>query len=327
LTDSLKTRLMAWQAAIDTKLRQAPFAVDPHYLYAPLRYALESHGKRLRPALLFCCAEVVGGDWHQAISAAAAVEIFHLFTLVHDDIMDKDDLRRGRPSLHRRFDTNRALLAGDALLIYAYQLLNELPEKITKSAIQIFNKYAFAVCEGQAWDMQYEHTNQLGLDDYDRMIDAKTGALLQLSAGLGSMVGNGTEAQAGVLTDMALMVGRAFQMQDDLLEVTSSSSAMGKSLGSDVVNGKKTWLWLDLWSHLGQPERDQWEQVKSDPRQTESAKLELIRRWMHESGTLTRARERISGWIEAANDKIDKSGFENTRILHALLEMILHRQS
>lgn len=327
VTEHLEGRLLEWQDALKTKLENAPFPTDPNYLYETIRYALDSKGKRLRPAFVFASAEAVGGDWRDAVSAAAAVEVFHIFTLVHDDIMDNDTMRRGRPAVHSAFNLNRALLGGDALLIYAYQLMTQLPENILKRAFEAFNKYGFAVCEGQAWDMQFESEPQIQVAEYDRMIDAKTGALLNLSAYLGGLVGGGTEEQANILGEIALLTGRAFQMQDDLLEVTSSSATMGKSLGSDIINEKKTWLWIDLWAHLPAAAEQEWRAAKANPAFTDDMRVALVRQWMVASGTIERAQNRIQEWFNTASDKINMSGFQNPRTLKALLTLILHRKS
>ncbi|MCF7801259.1 MAG: polyprenyl synthetase family protein [Candidatus Marinimicrobia bacterium] len=323
----MEKRLEEWRQALEAKLQQAPFPDQPVYLYEPIRYALAGKGKRLRPAFVFASAEAVGGDWHEVLNVAAAVEVFHLFSLVHDDIMDNDDMRRGRAAVHHAFDTNRALLSGDALLIYAYEQLVDVPAPLLRSVLSAFNRLAMAVCEGQAWDMQFEHEESVEMKDYDRMIDAKTGALLQLSAYLGGLVGGGTEEQAQRLGEIALLTGRAFQMQDDLLEVTSSSAAMGKSLGSDVIHEKKTWLWLDLWKHLSPAALSEWEAAKSNPDFGDAERLVLVRNWMHSTGTLERAELRIKTWIDSANEQISRGGFRQTEPLEALLNFILHRKS
>ncbi|MCF7797532.1 MAG: polyprenyl synthetase family protein [Lentisphaeria bacterium] len=312
---------------MEARLQQAPFPTQPAYLYEPIRYALAGKGKRLRPAFVFASAEAVGGHWREVLNVAAAVEVFHLFSLVHDDIMDNDEMRRGRAAVHHAFDTNRALLSGDALLIYAYEQLADVPAPLLPPVLTAFNRHAMAVCEGQAWDMQFEHEASVAAEDYDRMIDAKTGALLQLSAYLGGLAGGGTEEQAQRLGEIALLTGRAFQMQDDLLEVTSSSTTMGKSLGSDVIHEKKTWLWLDLWKHLSPAALSEWEAAKSNPEIGDAERLELVRNWMQSTGTLERAEMRINQWIEKANEQIRMGGFRETDTLEALLNVILHRKS
>ena len=327
MTDSFQEKLTIWRQAIESRFRQTPFPDNPTYLYDPIRYALEGKGKRLRPAFVFASVEAVSGDWEDAISAAAAVEVFHVFSLVHDDIMDNDAMRRGRLAVHRAFDGNRALLSGDAMLIHAYQLLADLPDIILKRALEAFNTQAMAVCEGQAWDMQFENQAQVQAGDYDKMIDAKTGALLQLSAYLGGLVGGGSEEQSQRLGEIALLTGRAFQMQDDLLEVTSSSDAMGKSLGSDVIKEKKTWLWVDLWNHLSEQEWQTWEAAKTNPEITDDDRLQMIRNWMESTGTITRAENRINEWIQAAEGQLSSGGFQDTTTLKALLTFILHRKS
>lgn len=318
-------RLDDWRKLIDQELSQHPFQASAAYLDEPCSYALNAQGKRLRPALCLASAEAVSGDWESAVPAALALEVFHTSTLVHDDIMDQDDLRRGQPTVHKTFDVNRALIAGDAILIHSYDHLNRIDRTYLPRALRMFNEAALDVCRGQAWDMQFEAQGDVTLADYQRMIDQKTGALLRLSGGLGALVVGATQDQIDHLMEFGLLIGRAFQLQDDLLEVTSNAGVMGKSLGSDLVNEKKTWLWLDLQEQLDEAGRREWARLLAAPGSLEE-KRDIIRGWMSNHGTLQRASEQVNTWIHEAEQRIRAADLVKPEMLQALADLILNRR-
>jgi len=320
-------KLNNWRDAVRQFLSNPGFSAEPTYLSEPMHYALNAEGKMLRPALCLAATEAVGGDWKVAVKVAAALEIFHTFSLVHDDIMDGDELRRGIPTLHMAFDHNRALLSGDTLLIYVYQLLSEMDDAIFPRVFRAFNEGAMDVCKGQGWDMEFEHNLAVDPADYEMMIDLKTGALTKLACHLGGILGGGDEQMIQALSRFGLLVGRAFQMQDDLLEVTSSSETMGKSLGSDVLNEKKTWIWLDLKKNLSKAELKQWRQIQSAHGQLNDSNRELVLNWMTAHGTLKRAQQLVQKWIAEADGLLTSSAFKNPNMLRGLSDLILNRVS
>jgi len=321
----LAEKLKLWHSAVGELLGQHGFQGAPEYLHAPARYALNAEGKRLRPALCLAAAEAVSGDWRGAVAGATALEVFHTFTLVHDDIMDEDDLRRGQPTVHKQFDVNRALLSGDALLIYAYDLLLEIDPQFLPGALQRFNQGALDVCRGQAWDMEFETAGDIDLQAYETMIDLKTGALLRLACGLGALLAGGSEAQISHLESYGVLLGRAFQLQDDLLEVISSAEVMGKSLGSDLVNGKQTWLWLDLQEHLDSEQQSELNAILGSDKDLES-KRQLVQNWMMDSGTLQRADEQVQAWIQEAENHLISAHLKDSEALGLLAGLILSRK-
>lgn len=322
----INNRIETWRVAISKHLQNPRFDTEPVYLSEPMRYALKAEGKMLRPALCLAATEAVGGDWHQAITVAAALEIFHTFTLVHDDIMDGDELRRGLPSLHKAFGDNRALLSGDTLLIYVYQHLSDIEESKFFRIFRAFNEGAMDVCKGQGWDMEFEGSDHIEPQQYEMMIDLKTGALIRLACHLGGIMGGGSEAAIEALSRFGILLGRAFQMQDDLLEVTSSSAAMGKSLGSDVLNEKNTWIWIDLKSRLTKDELSEWQIIQNGGQLAEHHRGQ-VKQWMIDHGTIERAQSLISSWIEEADTLLSSSLFKNTQMLKALSDLILKRQN
>ncbi len=324
MDQALEIKLAEWRAAVREHLSHPRFAEEPIYLSEPMKYALKAEGKMLRPALCLAASEAVGGDWHEAVIVAAALEIFHTFSLIHDDIMDNDALRRGLPTLHEAYDRNRALLSGDTLLIYVYQLLSEIDSSKFPQIFRAFNEGAMDVCKGQGWDMEFEQRQDVEPDEYVKMIDLKTGALIKLACQLGGIIGDGSETAINALTRFGLLLGRAFQMQDDLLEVTSSAMDMGKSLGSDLLNEKKTWIWLDLKKNLSASELKTWEGIRRTG-QLNEAHRDQIKSWMSENGTIKRAQSLIQSWVTEADHLLSSSSIKNSGMLKALSDIILNR--
>ncbi|MEA3286531.1 MAG: polyprenyl synthetase family protein [Candidatus Marinimicrobia bacterium] len=326
MDQELKQKLHQWQETVRHDLTHPTFPTEPAYLFEPMRYALNAAGKMLRPALCLAAAEAVGGQWQTAVQVGVALEIFHTFTLVHDDIMDGDELRRGIPTVHTAYDSSRALLSGDTLLIYVYQLLSEIDDAKFPQLFRAFNEGAMDVCRGQGWDMQFEKILDIESHEYEMMIDLKTGALIKLACQLGAIIGGGNQSAIDALSRYGLLLGRAFQMQDDLLEVTSSAEAMGKSLGSDVLNEKKTWLWIDLKKRLTPAEKNQWKSIQSSDKLNEADRDQVLL-WMTSHGTIERAERLVKGWINEADELLNSASFKNTAMLKALSDLILNRQS
>ncbi len=326
MDQALKLKLEQWREAIRDHLNNPKFAKEPTYLFEPMRYALSTQGKMLRPALCLAATEAVGGTWQEAIKVGVALEIFHTFTLIHDDIMDEDELRRGIPTVHKAYGSDRALLSGDTLLVYVYQLLSEIDDIRFPQLFRAFNEGAMDVCKGQGWDMQFEQSINIDPNQYELMIDLKTGALTKLACQLGGIVGGANKKTIEALSRFGLLLGRAFQMQDDLLEVTSSVEAMGKSLGSDILNEKKTWIWLYLKKNLTTMELEQWKQIQNSGQFNEKDR-EQIRTWMTEHGTIVRAQNLVQEWITEANELLASSHFKNTIMLKALADLIFNRKN
>lgn len=236
-------RVQTLRERVDAALQSLEPQEEPALLYDPVRYVLEGGGKRLRPVLLLLTAEAFDADVEGALPVALAVEVFHNFTLVHDDVMDHADERRGRPAVHRRWDTGTALLAGDLLLVRAYDLLAEADGALD-ALMPPFRRMARRLCEGQAFDKAFETQEAVSVDAYLGMIDGKTGALLGAALELGGRCGKASDAQAAALHHAGAALGRAFQIQDDLLDLVADPERWGKPVGGDLVEGKKTFLLL-----------------------------------------------------------------------------------
>ncbi|MCC7301591.1 MAG: polyprenyl synthetase family protein [Bacteroidia bacterium] len=230
--------------AVEKDLRQSVqhLSKEPSGLYDPVRYTLKKGGKRVRPVLALLGAAVTGASIAKALPAARCVEFFHNFTLLHDDIMDASALRRGKPSVYRKFGVNRAILSGDALFVLAWRCLDDYPVKVSSQLYPIFHRMALEVCEGQEMDMAFEQRNSVTLKEYEEMIRKKTAVLLGASLEMGALAGGATELTARKLYKIGVELGIIFQIMDDLLDTFGNEKMTGKKTGQDIRAGKKTWL-------------------------------------------------------------------------------------
>lgn len=230
---------------IEKYLVENSFSREPQALYDPVNYIMKLGGKRLRPVLVLAACDLFGTDYQKALPAALSVEIFHNFSLVHDDIMDDAPLRRGKPTVHERYNTNTAILSGDVMLILAYEYLCKTENKtLIPRLIDIFNTTAIKVCEGQQYDMDFETSNDISIPDYLKMIELKTAVLLVGSLGIGAVIGGASSADFYEICEFGRKIGIAFQLQDDFLDTFGDAQKVGKQPGGDIIQNKKTWLIL-----------------------------------------------------------------------------------
>ena len=216
----------------------------PNELYDPIRYILSLGGKQLRPVLTLFSAEIFGTDYNKALHAATAIELFHNFSLIHDDIMDDAPLRRGNKTVHEKWNINTAILSGDAMLILAYQYFENYEPKIFKELAQLFSKTALEVCEGQQMDINFETRNNVSVSEYIKMIEYKTAVLVGAALKMGAIVAESTEDNKNAIYNFGLNLGIAFQLQDDYLDAFGDSASFGKQIGGDILENKKTYLYL-----------------------------------------------------------------------------------
>jgi len=218
------------------------FPDSPKELYEPIKYTLSSGGKRLRPKLVLLGCELFNSNIEDAIKPALALEIFHNFTLLHDDVMDNSEIRRKRATVHKKWNTNVAILSGDAMQIIAFELFTDLPKDTMRPVVKLFNKTALEVCEGQQYDMDFENRTDVTIDEYLEMIRLKTSVLLAGSLKIGAIIGGASEKEADLLYDYAQNIGLAFQLQDDFLDTYGDTDIFGKKVGNDIITNKKTFL-------------------------------------------------------------------------------------
>ncbi len=214
----------------------------PEELYAPIRYILSLGGKRIRPVMTLMACNLFAEEVTPAIKPALAIEVFHNFTLVHDDIMDNASLRRNKPTVHARWNNNIAILSGDAMQVVAYHLVGESDPGLLKPLLDVFNRTALEVCEGQQYDMNFASLSDVTLSDYLRMIELKTSVLLAASLKIGALCGGASGTEAQKMYEFGRNLGLAFQIQDDYLDVYGSQDLFGKAVGGDIAENKKTFL-------------------------------------------------------------------------------------
>ncbi len=229
---------------VEIRLQSVCKNKEPQSLYKPCSYALETGGKRLRPFLVMLAAKAVGGKIKDVYNAAIAVEILHNFTLIHDDIMDNADIRRGRSSLHKKFDENTAILAGDNLMAISYLHLIKDCKQNVNEIVNHFTQGIIEICEGQSYDKDFEFKKNVSIDQYLLMIQKKTAALAEMCCYIGAKIVGGTNSEVNNLAKFGRNLGMAFQLQDDLLDIFGDEKQFGKSVGGDLVEGKKTFLFI-----------------------------------------------------------------------------------
>ncbi|MDR2937577.1 MAG: polyprenyl synthetase family protein [Prevotellaceae bacterium] len=238
---------------VEQALSQLALPASPNLLYAPMRYALQSGGKRIRPVMTLMCAEIfIQNIDNEIVNIALAVELFHTFTLIHDDIMDHADLRRGVPTVVKKWDTNVAILSGDGMLIEAYRLLCGAPN--AAEVLKVFNRAAIEVCEGQQLDVDFELLPTISLEQYYEMVGRKTAVLLAAAASIGAVAAGAPAADVEHLRSFAYKLGLAFQVQDDYLDCYSNAEEFGKATGGDIIEQKKTFLFVSTTAVLKEKE-------------------------------------------------------------------------
>lgn len=229
---------------INAEIGKLDWSREPKGLYEPIGYTLAAGGKRVRPRLAILATQLFGGKAEDVLPAALALEVFHNFTLLHDDVMDKASVRRGRPTVHIKWNENTAILSGDQMMIEAYKLLSQVPEKKLAKTLRLFNKMATEICEGQQYDVDFESRDDVTIPEYMEMIRLKTSVLLATALQIGAYIGYANEEQQKKIYEYGIHVGLAFQIQDDMLDCYGDEATFGKAIGGDIAENKKTYLWL-----------------------------------------------------------------------------------
>lgn len=320
-------RYRGLRTQIDSRLAQVIDRTEPETMYTPARYVLEGGGKRIRPVLVMLACEAVGGSADDALDAGVAVEILHNFTLVHDDIMDNADQRRGRQTVHTKWDANIAILVGDELIGIAYKCLLRTMRGDLRDIISVFTDGMIEVCEGQSYDKEFESREAVSEDEYLMMIAKKTGRLVSMSAELGAIIGGATDGQRRALVSYAEHIGRAFQIQDDLLDVVADEKEFGKSIGGDILEGKKTYLLVRALSQAQGGDLDLLTQVVR--REVRDASIvPRVRDIYARIGVLDEAREQIRIHTDDAIHALEALPVGDSRdMLVWFAEMLLARNS
>ncbi|MGS0525550.1 polyprenyl synthetase family protein [Zobellia nedashkovskayae] len=281
-------------------LEQQATKKEPKNLYDPINYILGLGGKRLRPVLTLLSAEIFETDYKMALDAALAVETFHNFSLVHDDIMDDAPLRRGKTTVHEKWDINTGILSGDAMLITAYQLFENYDGETFKNLAKLFSKTALEVCEGQQYDIDFEERDDVTLLEYLKMIEYKTAVLVAAALQMGAIIAKASEKEQSDIYSFGLNLGLAFQLQDDYLDAFGDPETFGKQVGGDIIENKKTYLYINAIK-LGSLEQkkellDMYSIQPKDP----SAKIETIKEIFVKSGSAEHTQKAIEDYTQRA---------------------------
>lgn len=314
------------KAILDKSLHQAEFPAEPNQLYDPLRYILGIGGKRIRPLLALMSCDLFNEDPKKALGAAMAVEYFHNFSLIHDDIMDQADVRRGQETVHKKWNVNVGILSGDALLIKAYQQLDTYPADLFKPLNQLLCKTAIEVCEGQQFDVDFETLNEVSKEDYIEMIRLKTAVLLGASLKMGAFIAKASEKDAELIYNFGIDLGIAFQLQDDYLDSFGDAEHFGKRIGGDIINNKKTILFIEALKQSTSEQKDQLMKLyrlRDDSRQ----KIDEVKSIFEDSGAKTETLSLIEYYTSRAFDSLDQISvkFQNKQELKSLASYLMNR--
>lgn len=312
---------------LSTAISQLDWTREPKGLYEPIAYAMASGGKRLRPQFVLLAAQIFDGQPEDAMPAALAVELFHNFTLLHDDVMDHASVRRGRPTVHIRWNDNTAILSGDQMLIEAYKQLGRLKSDCLPHVLRLFNRMATEVCEGQQYDVDYENKADTTLDDYLMMIRLKTSVLLATALQIGACIAGADDAMQQALYAFGIHIGLAFQIQDDVLDVYGDPATFGKAIGGDILCNKKTYVLLTALAMADAATRTELQALLAATTADPQAKIQAVTALYNRIGVRTVCEQAIEAYIAQALDDLkvlpDNAG---TQALRELAQQLQNRK-
>lgn len=279
------------------------FNTSPTNLYKPVEHIMQMKGKKIRPLLVLMSCDMFGGDVQQAMSPAFAMEVFHNFTLVHDDIMDKADIRRGQPTVHKVYGTNAAILAGDVMLAYAYKYLTSVEVVKIPALLDIFNKTAIEIFEGQQMDVDFETRTDVSLSEYLKMVEYKTSVLLACCMQIGAIVAGASVDEQKKAYDFGLYLGMSFQIKDDLLDAFGEGEKVGKKIGGDILLNKKTYLLISTMQLASPSQREQLNQLLIET--DEQKKITGIQELMKATGGYEQSSQKAEQLFDAAIEALN----------------------
>lgn len=273
---------------------------EPYGLYEPIEYTLAAGGKRVRPQLAMIGCQLFDGNENEVLPAALALEVFHNFTLLHDDVMDKAEVRRGRPTVHVKWDENTAILSGDQMLIEAYKLLSNVPAAKLPIVLQLFNKMATEICEGQQYDVDFESQEAVNIEEYLHMIRLKTSVLLGTALQIGAYIAGADQEAQRAIYDFGINVGLAFQIQDDILDVWGDPATFGKAVGGDIACNKKTFVFLTALQMADIDHRKKLENWYSRVLTDNTQKIAAVKSIFEAVGVRKACEEKVNDYTEKA---------------------------
>ena len=325
-------RIQNYQSFFQNYLDKQVFSQEPQNLYAPVNYILSIGGKRLRPLLALMGCELFSENMGRALPIAMAVEIFHNFSLLHDDIMDAAPLRRGQPTVHTKYNVNTGILSGDVMLIWGYRFLLNTEGVSAEMKIQlvdIFNRLATEVCEGQQWDMDFETRTDVTIAEYMLMIEYKTSVLIAAAFQMGALMGGATDEEAAHLYEFGRNIGIAFQIQDDILDSFGDPLKFGKKVGGDIVQNKKTLLVLKAFELANATQRADLQKLMATTQTDEKPKIEAVKTLFEATGSRHFAELEMDSYLKIAFEHLDKTplSIEKKNYMRAFADDLMKRES
>ena len=302
---------------IEQAIAREKFGRKPEGLYEPIRYIMSLGGKRLRPMLVLLAYRMYRDDFRKVVPQAIAVEAFHNFTLMHDDIMDQAPLRRGKPTVHKKWNVNTAILSGDVMLVKVYEMLSALDADLLKAALPLFNRTAWEVCEGQQLDMDFESRETVTEKEYLNMIRLKTAVLLGFSLQFGALLAGAPQEEQQLLYDFGTGIGTGFQLKDDLLDVYADKDKFGKQVGGDIISNKKTFLLIKALERAKGKDKKELEGWLAATRFRKAEKVKAVTAIYDRLDIAPLTRKKIEGCFTKSFTLLDKLG--NTRDISGLL--------
>ena len=300
---------------------------EPSSLYEPIQYILKLGGKRLRPVLTLMTAEIFNADYEKSLNAALSIEVFHNFSLVHDDIMDDAPLRRGNKTVHEKWDVNTGILSGDAMLIMAYQLFESYDSHTFRSLIELFSKTALEVCEGQQYDIDFEKRSDVNIPEYLKMIEYKTAVLVAAAMKMGAIIADASETDQNSIYEFGKNLGIAFQLQDDYLDAFGNPETFGKQIGGDIIENKKTFLCIKALQQANKSDQkvllDLYSLVPNDVED----KIKIIKEIFMSSGASEATKQEIQNYTQKAFNVLENLAVsqEKKNILKQFGEQLMKR--
>ncbi len=317
-----------YQEVITNHFSSLKINQEPRNLYEPIKYILSLGGKRIRPVLTLMSAEIFNCNYEKALSAATAVEVFHNFSLIHDDIMDDAPLRRGNETVHEKWNINTGILSGDAMLILAYQYFEQYEPNIFRELAKLFSKTALEVCEGQQWDIDFETRDDVTIPEYIKMIEFKTAVLVAAAMKMGAIVAETSNENAELIYNFGLNLGIAFQLQDDYLDAFGDPETFGKQVGGDIIENKKTYLYLKAIEFATIDIKEQLLHLFSIQPKENTDKINSVKEIFNSSGASKATLQAIKEYTEKAFETLEKMKIEEDKkkILRLFGENLMGRK-
>lgn len=317
-----------YQEFIEEYLSEQQIVREPKNLYEPISYILRLGGKRIRPTLTLMTAEIFGADYQEALPAALAIEVFHNFSLIHDDIMDDAPLRRGNETVHEKWDLNTGILSGDAMLILAYQYFEQYEPAVFRDLAKLFSKTAIQVCEGQQWDVDFEDREEVAIPEYLKMIEYKTAVLVAAAMKMGAIIATTCTENCELIYDFGLNLGLAFQLQDDYLDAFGDPATFGKQVGGDIIENKKTYLYLKAKEFSTTEQREELMHLFSIQPTDSTDKVASVKLVFQKTGAADATQQAITEFTMKAFETLAKMNITEDKkdILRLFGEKLMSRQ-